>query len=332
MMLVVWIGCLVVVLLGGLVLFTAITARNVEKIVPPVGRFIEIDGDVIHYLDEGAGPAIVMIHGLGSQLRNFTYALLPAMGRDHRIILLDRPGSGYSRRARNASARLPAQARSIAGLITALGLERPLVVGHSLGGAIALALALDHPDKVGGLALIAPLTHPQDAPPDVMKGLAVRSSALRRFVAWTLATPAAMRAGPLMLHTVFGPDSVPDDFATKAGGLLSLRPSSFYGASSDLVAVSEDLPGMVARYSSLTMPVGVLMGTADRILDPITNAEALAKKVDGLDLDMVENGGHMTPVTAPERSADFIKRMARRVSEAQAPGRTPSLQGNVRSR
>ncbi|WP_158808673.1 alpha/beta fold hydrolase [Beijerinckia sp. L45] len=304
-------------LLGALVLFTAITARSVERAVPPLGRFIDIDGDVIHYLDQGSGPAIVMIHGLGSQLRTFTYALLAAMSGNFRIILLDRPGSGYSRRARGASARLPAQARTIAGLITALQLERPLVVGHSLGGAVALALALDHPDKVGGLALIAPLTHPQDAPPDVMKGLAVQSPMLRRFIAWTFATPASMQAGPATLATVFGPHPVPDDFATTAGGLLSLRPSSFYGASSDLVAVSEDLPGMVARYPTLTLPVGVLMGTADGILDPITNAEALAKKVTGVDLELIENGGHMTPLTEPERSATFIERMARRVGAAQ---------------
>lgn len=320
---VVWSAGVLLALLSALVVFTAITARSVERTVPPLGRFIDIDGDVIHYLDQGSGPAIMMIHGLGSQLRNFTFALLAAMGHDYRIILIDRPGSGYSRRARGTSARLPAQAKTIAGLITALALERPLVVGHSLGGAVALALALDYPEQVGGLALIAPLTHPQDAPPGVMKGLAVRSPALRRFFAWTFATPAAMRAGPLMLDTVFGPDLVPDEFATRAGGLLSLRPSSFYGASSDLVAVSEDLPGMVARYPSLTMPIGVLMGTADRILDPVTNAEALAQKVPGLDLELVANGGHMTPLTAPERSAQFIMRMARRVGAAQASSRPP---------
>jgi pimeloyl-ACP methyl ester carboxylesterase len=314
----VWIIGLALVFVGGAILFTAMTARSVEKAVPPLGRFIEIEGAPLHYIDQGSGPAIVMIHGLGSQMRNFTYALLAKMGGNFRIILLDRPGSGYSKRAAGTSARLPAQAQTIAKLIIALGLERPLIMGHSLGGAVALALALNHPDQVGGLALIAPLTHPQDAPPDVMRGLAVESPILRWLIAWTFATPASMRNGPVLLETVFGPDPVPPDFATEGGGLLSLRPSAFYGASSDLVAVRDDLPAMVPRYASLTIPVGILVGTGDLILDYVANAEALAKKVPGVDLELVENGGHMTPLTAPERSAQFIIRMAQRVSAIKA--------------
>ena len=223
----VWIIGLAIAIVGGAVLFTAMMARNVEKAVPPIGRFIDIDGAPLHYLDQGSGPAIVMIHGLGSQMRSFTYSLLAKMGGDFRIVLLDRPGSGYSKRAAGTSARLPAQAQTIANLIIALGLERPLVIGHSLGGAIALALALDHPDQVGGLALIAPLTHPQDAPPDVMRGLAVESPILRWLIAWTFATPASMRNGPVLIETVFGPDPVPPDFPTAGGGLLSLNQAPF---------------------------------------------------------------------------------------------------------
>jgi pimeloyl-ACP methyl ester carboxylesterase len=299
----IWIIGLALVFLGGAVLFTALTARGVEKAVPPLGRFIDIDGAPLHYLDQGSGPAIVMIHGLGSQMRNFTYALLAKMGGSFRIILLDRPGSGYSKRAAGTSARLSAQAQTIAKLIIALGLERPLIMGHSLGGAVALALALNHPDQVGGLAVESPI--------------------LRWLIAWTFATPASMRNGPVLIATVFGPDPVPQDFATKGGGLLSLRPCAFYGASSDLVAVRDDLPAMVSRYASLTIPVGVLAGTGDLILDYGAHAEALAKKVPGLDLELVENGGHMIPLTAPERSARFIIRMARRVSAAKAAAPAP---------
>src|SRR5229473_2561629 len=95
---------LVAVSLGGLVIFTAVTARRVEAALPPRGRFIEIAGARIHYLDKSSGPAIVILHGLGGQMGNFTYALLERLTGEFRVILMDRPGSGYSTRARGDGA------------------------------------------------------------------------------------------------------------------------------------------------------------------------------------------------------------------------------------
>ena len=217
-----WIIGAVLLLLGltaaGLALFSARTARQVEQAVPPLGRFIEVDGARIHYLDEGSGPPLLLIHGLAGQMRHFTYSLLDRLKGDYRVVILDRPGSGYSTRPPQASAAISAQARVIASFAKALGLERPLVVGHSLGGAIALSLALDHPEQVGGLALIAPATHPQEHVSPVFRALVIRSALLRWLVAWTLATPLSIRNGALALKIVFGPEPVPADFATRGGG------------------------------------------------------------------------------------------------------------------
>src|SRR5262245_48712944 len=128
---------LLAALTAGLVWFTANTARKVEAALPPCGRFAEIDGERIHYVDTGgAGPAVVMIHGLAGNLLHFDYALAGRLASEFRLILVDRPGSGYSTRAAGADAGLTAQAATIAKLIRALGLTRPLVVGHSLGGAV----------------------------------------------------------------------------------------------------------------------------------------------------------------------------------------------------
>src|SRR5215469_3242811 len=136
------------VLLGaGLALYTWHVARRVECALPPQGRFIDIDGARIHYLDEGSGPAVLLIHGLGGQMRNFTHSLTGKLKNEFRVIVLDRPGSGYSTRPGNASAAIGTQAHTISRFIEALGLEKPLVVGHSLGGAISLALALNHPGQ-----------------------------------------------------------------------------------------------------------------------------------------------------------------------------------------
>jgi pimeloyl-ACP methyl ester carboxylesterase len=301
---------LVVVSLGGLVIFTAVTARRVEKALPPGGRFIEVAGARIHYLDKGSGPAIVILHGLGGQMGNFTYALLERLTTEFRVILMDRPGSGYSTRAPGATGRLTEQAAIVAEFIRKLGLERPLLVGHSLGGAIALAVALDHPKVVKGLALIAPLTHvPKDVPAP-FRAMDIKSDLLRWLVAWTLATPIGILRGKAILEAIFSPDPAPEDFPIRAGGILGLRPRSFFNTSSDMRAVNLDLAAMVARYTSLQVPVRILYGTSDEILSHQKHGEPMKAKSSMVSLELVP-GGHMLPITAPDVTATFIKAAAR---------------------
>jgi pimeloyl-ACP methyl ester carboxylesterase len=311
---------------AGLALYTRHVARRVESVLPPQGRLIDIDGTRIHYLDEGSGPAVLLIHGLGGQMRNFTHSLTRKLKDEFRVIVLDRPGSGYSIRPADASAAVGAQAGTIARFIEALGLERPLVVGHSLGGAITLALAVNHPGRAGAIALIAPLTQPQRAVPQPFRGLVVKSPALRRIIAWTLATPLSIVRRRIVLETLFGPEPVPADFATKGGGLLSLRPSGFYAASTDLMAVSEDLPALAKRYGAISIPAGILFGTGDRILDYRIHGEGLAAQLPGAGLELVEGGGHMLPISVPDRCAKFIARIASRLSaEAETGGRSNTV-------
>ncbi len=304
---------IIALIVAGLVLFAANTARKVEAAVPPCGQFIEIDGQRLHYVDTGGtGPAMVMIHGLGGTLWNYTYALVDKLSGEFRVIAVDRPGSGYSTRPDDAPARLSAQANTLAKFIRALGLKQPLLVGHSLGGALSLAIALDHPDCAGALALIAPLTHAQDDVPEPFQGLVINSPVMRKIIAWTLAIPMSIRNAPQLLKIVFGPDAVPADFPTRGGGLLGLRPKSFYNTSSDLAAVNEDLPGMMKRYGGLSIPLGMLFAKDDRILDYRRQGEAMKQIRPALDLVLVDGHGHMLPVTAPDSTAELIRRVAAR--------------------
>src|SRR5215470_1011043 len=317
-----WIVSIVAALVGfivaGLVLHTAWTAREVEKRLPPRGRFIDVDGARIHYLDEGTGPTLLLVHGLAGQMLNFTHSLLAKLTLRFRVIVLDRPGSGYSTRPKGASATISAQACTISRFCQELKLERPLIVGHSLGGAIALALALNHPEEVAGLALLAPVTHRPERVPPPFDGIAIASPLLRRLIAWTLATPLSIANRERALATLFGPEPVAHDFAVRGGGLLNLRPRSFIGASSDLMATYDELGWMPARYKDLRVPVGILYGTDDRILDPTTHGQALAAKVAGADLELIEGGGHMILITSADRAAAFIARMAKRAAAAES--------------
>lgn len=293
--------------LAALAAFTRRATRRIEAAVPMDGQLIDIDGDRIHYVEFGSGPPIVFIHGLSGQLRNFAWLPIQALAREHRVILVDRPGSGYSTRGPHASANIRAQARTVARFIDALRLESPVLVGHSLGGAIALAVALDHPHAVSRLALIAPLTHVQTEVPKAFRALVLRSNAVRHFVARTFATPVGLATSSAVLKQVFAPEAVPDDFRTRGGGLLSLRPTGFYNASADLIAIedADDLAQMEQRYAELSVPVDILFGRDDVVLNWARHGDALSRLTSQVTLKVV-SGGHMLPVTAPSTTYDWL--------------------------
>lgn len=308
-------------LVGGLAAFNGITARRMEASVPRDGDLMEVDGDVIHYVDKGSGPPLLLIHGLAGQMRNFARPLVDDLARDHRVVLIDRPGSGYSTRAPGASASLAAQAETVARFIEKLGLDRPVLVGHSLGGALSLQVALNHPEAVGGLALICPLTQvvEESEVPPVFKGLNIRSSAARRAVAWTLATPMGLATRDRLLREIFAPEPVPEDFGTAGGGNLGLRPNNFYNTSSDLVEAEGDMSGMVARYSELNLPVSILYARGDNLLDPDYHGGRTAREIPSAELELVE-GGHMLPFTQPEETARWIREAAARKGSSDGEG------------
>ncbi|WP_017905870.1 alpha/beta fold hydrolase [Pseudomonas asplenii] len=291
--------------------------RRIEEAVPADGRFIEVDGERIHYVDEGRGPVLVMIHGLSGCGRNLTHSLSPRLREQFRVITLDRPGSGYSSRAPGAHVGITAQAGLIARFIEILHLDRPLVVGHSLGGALALALALDHPQRVSGLVLVAPLTHPQRMLPLVFLSLGVRPDFIRRWFARTLAAPLGMLGRASLLKAVFAPERPPADFAERGGGLLGMRSGNFYCASSEIATVNDDLPRMVRRYPQLELPVGLIYGTRDEVLDYRRHGESMAGLVPGIQMDILEGRGHMLPITAVEPVAAMVRDIAARVNEQQ---------------
>jgi len=309
-LIVITIGAGLALLIVGLVLFTALIARKAEALAPPTGRFIEVDGARLHYLDRGTGPVVVLVHGLGGNLRNFS-GLVDKLAATCRVVAVDRPGSGYSTMISGEHPTLRAQATIIARFLHRLSLDRPLLVGHSLGGALALALALDHPHCVRALVLISTLSQVERAPPAVFKSLNIRSPTLRWLIAWTLMAPLGKLAHQTTLKAVFAPELVPKSFAVESGAALGLRPDSFIAASKDMVTVGDELAIMAPRYPSLAIPVDVIFGRQDPILDYQVHGERLVAALPNASLRLIK-GGHMIPVTIPDQIVDWIKQAAPR--------------------
>lgn len=293
------------------VLATWRIARQARRLVPPPGTFVEIDGNRIHYVDRGRGLPILFVHGLGGTQFHFQ-PLFERLEGDFRLIAVDRPGSGYSTRRGLTPASPQEHAEFLAKFIEAIGLERPLLVGHSLGGAVALATALDHADKISGLALVSPLTQREGGVAPEFAPLVIPSPLKRRLIACTVAVPNSVKAGPQTLAYVFGPQDPPADYAIAGGALSALTPEHFFGTSTDFVAIGKVMRRQQERYGELEMPVGVIYGTADRVLDWKKHGEALVGRIHDLDFETIEGIGHMPQFAAGDRVEAFIRRIAAR--------------------
>ncbi len=308
-MLALWILFLLFMSLVGLVLFAAFSNKKAEQLLPPAGSFAKLGSTRLHYVDQGQGPAIVMIHGIAGNLQNFTYGLATPLAQTHRVICIDRPGYGYSKRSFNADTSLEAQADIIVSLLDHLQIESAVFVGHSLGGTISLAAAQRHPDRVRALALIAPLTHLPEAHLPAFKALDLPSPLIRFILGWTLAIPGTLYRMSLSLKIIFGPERAPRDFAIRGGGILSLKPQTFITASSDVQNAIQSMPAIEAAYANMKTPVHVLFAHEDRILDCKQNGEDLPSRIPGAQITLV-SGGHMLPVTQVEQCIQFIECVA----------------------
>lgn len=316
----------IALLLLAAAMWTRKLAREAVQTVTQNGSLLPVEGAMMHFVDKGPGNGgpgnggageggpgdrrtLVLIHGIAGQLQHFTYAMLELLKDDYRVVVVDRPGCGYSSVNSGDGASLGEQARMIDALLGELGVEHCVVVGHSLGGAVALRMALDFPDRVGALALLCPLTHAQPEAPDALKGLQVSTSWLRRLLGATIAVPIAKLTADRMLAQAFAPEQCPDDFMQRGGAALGLRPAAFVAACSDMSAVHLEMPGQAARYGDgLKAGGGVLYGADDALLLPQVHGQPMTAH--GLSCETLPGRGHMIPITAPQECAAFVRRVA----------------------
>ena len=281
-----------------------------EARYPPVGRMIEVDGARLHVHVEGTGPDLVLIHGANGNLRDFTFALTDRLSQDFRVIAFDRPGLGWSDTIPDHEDPR-AQAAALRAAAETLGVRRPLVLGHSYGGAVALAWALAAPGDTAGLVVLAGASHPWEGGLGLSQTLP--ATALGRWVVVPFITAFASRDRVEgVLENVFAPQPVPEGYAEHIGAGLSLRRDQIVRNSEQVSGLKPFLRLMAPGYPDLPMPIEILHGDADRTVGLSIHGERLAEDAPHARLTVLEGVGHMPQHAAPEAVIAAIHRAAAR--------------------
>lgn len=289
---------------------TTLAGAAARMLCPAQGRHLTINGRRLHVVDRPAAdpnaPTVLMIHGLCGVSNNF--AKLAPLLSQARVITYDRWGAGHSDPAPKGAESLTGQAALAADLLDRMGTGPAVIVGHSLGGAVALRLALDRPDLVRGLVLLAPLSrHLNHSAAQTTERLGAWAP-LRKTAIHMLNLPGVLAAAPIMLHAAFHPDPVPSGLLTTGGGVLALQPEMVEGATRDLHVVNHDMAPLEADLPALTCPITMLWGQGDLVLDPAHHGLGFARIVPQTTLALFE-GGHMLPLTHPAPCAMAIRDM-----------------------
>ncbi len=302
------------VLLGGCAALLDARATDREALAearyPPQGEMVEVEGVRIHAHVEGEGPDLVMIHGASGNLRDFTFALSGALAEEFRVIALDRPGLGWSDLIEDhEDPRV--QARVLLAAAEALGAQRPLVLGHSYGGAVALAWALQAPEDTAGLVVLGAASHEWEGSLGITQTLP--ATALGRWVVVPVVTAFATRSRVEgALENVFDPQPVPDGYAEHIGAGLSLRRDTLVRNSEQLSSLKPFLREMQRDYGSLELPIEIVHGDADRTVGLEIHGRRLAEDAPGAELTVLEGVGHMPHHVAQDVVTDAVRRAAER--------------------
>jgi pimeloyl-ACP methyl ester carboxylesterase len=301
----------VVLALGALV--TAIGSWLIGRAYPPRGRLIKVRRLRQHVVELGTGPAnappIVLIHGAGCNLEDMQLALGECLAARNRVILVDRPGMGWSKRKTRAGSSPQYQAAILRDVLDRLAVEQAIIVGHSWGGALAARFALDHPDRTAALALLAPPLYPFSRNMTWLYAL-FATPILGWIYARTLALPLGLPFLGLAMGSAFLPQLPPRDYLKRTGAFLLLRPSTFLANARDMAELAGNLEPQVARYPGLRMPAVVMSGNMDLIVAPQRHAAAFAAAVPHAKLVILPGIGHMLHHVAAERVLAEIEGLA----------------------
>lgn len=316
-----WVFAVPALLLSVGAVATVVITFAVEARYPPVGRYVAVDGGRLHYIEHGrrdAPATVLLIHGASGNAADPMLALGERLSRTMRVIAFDRPGHGRSDRIGGDAAHSPArQAAVLREGLAALGVGKAVVVGHSLGGSVALALALDHPDAVGGLALLSPVSHPW--PGGAISWYYGPTTA--RVLGWiftrTLTAPLGLAFLKPGENAVFAPQRPPPDYVDLARIPLVLRPETFTANAEDVANLFDFVTRQASRYGEIRLPTTIVSGSADKVVWTEIHSRGLEREIDGARLVVLPGVGHMPHFAEPDLVVAEIERLNARVLAAR---------------
>lgn len=307
--------------LAGLTVVTdrvaAAREARAEAAYPPEGEFVDVGGRRVHAVIAGEGPDLVLLHGANGTLREFTFHLVERLAERYRVIALDRPGLGYTdrtdpsyRRAFAGDAESPAeQAALLAAAAQKLGAERPIVLGHSFGGIVGFAWALDQP--LAALVSVAGVANPW--PGDLGWIYTVNGTSLGGALvvpAITAYTPPARLEAAV--ESVFAPQAPPEGYSEHIGPALAMRREAFRANARQVNTLRPHVVEMVKRYGEIGVPVEIIHGSADTSVPLRVHSITLPQQIPGAQLTVLDGVGHMPHHTHADEVIAAIDRAATR--------------------
>lgn len=295
-----------------------VQSARAERQHPPAGQFVEIDGVRLHYLEQGEGPVLVLLHGNMVMADDFrSSGLIERLAAGYRVIAFDRPGFGYSTRPRDVSWTPDAQAHLLHQALRELGAGDYLLLAHSWGTLVALAMALQQPDHVRGLVLLSGYYYPGtrlDVPLAALPALPVVGDVMRHTV-----SPLLGRAAwPLTAKGLFSPSPVPPSFR-RAPPWMLLRPAQVRATAAEAALMVPGAAVLEERYCQLHMPLTLMAGEGDQVMDPQAQTVRLHRMLPDSELVLLPAMGHMLPHLAQDAIADAVDRVAARAGITARP-------------
>lgn len=282
---------------------------------PPEGQFLQVAGRRIHAVEmgqpAGSAPDVVLIHGSNGSTRDMSFRLAPALADRYRVLMLDRPGLGYSDPIAKTPASLRNQASYLCTAAQMIGVERPIVLGQSYGGGVALAWALQHPDSLSALVSVSGVSHPWDGSLDL-------------FYRLTASWPGQYLLVPMItafvpdqtirrsLVDVFAPQPVPEGYVDHLGIGLTLRSGSLRANARQRAQLFEDIKRQSEHYGRITAPAELIHGEADTTVGLKIHAERLAADLPNANLTVLPGVGHMPHHVATDEVVGAVDRAAMR--------------------
>jgi pimeloyl-ACP methyl ester carboxylesterase len=312
------------VFVAALIMLALVTQAGVmafQRGYPAQGEMIEVAGATLNVVDIGPrdapGPPIVLIHGASSNLETMRKPLGDMLAARHRVILIDRPGHGWSSRARDVDSTPAIQGRMIGQVLEKLGVGPVILVVHSWAGALGALMALDDPHRVAGLVMLAPVAYPWPGGVGWYNTL-VTAPVIGPLLAYTITLPLGYFLMARGARGVFLPQIMPDDFVGNTATALLLRPREFLANARDLVTLKQAVREQAPRYASIKALTVVISGDVDKTVSTNIHSRPFAAAVPDARLIVLPGVGHMVQNAAPELVVSEIEAMADKIAHGTA--------------